>query len=376
MNRTAVVSGTTRPGCLQQGFSLVELLIAMTMGVVLIAGMLTVFSGNRRSSDLNSEMANMQENARFALNAMSMDARMGGFQGCPDINSAAARVMAQNAPAVGNIFATATTGSVVVNETTWSPPPPLTFALPITRTPIPGTHTLSLQYGGPEVEELAVPLVDENSSVEVASNPGNASVGDLMLISNCQFADLFRVTAIATSGVNTVFQHNAAANGNIVQSFTAPYGRNARDTPLVMRFHSEVYFVGDTGLTNDNGDRITALYRQSFPFNDNPVELVQGVENMRVRFGIRADSGQLRYMVPGAAAMNPGRVESIQIGLLMTSYDHIAAIDDEQTYILAGQAITPTNGVVDGTTHAQDKRFRLAFNTTIQVRNRRPRVTF
>ena len=360
----------------QTGFSLVELLVAMTLGVILIAGMLTVFSGNRRSSELNGEMANMQENARFAMNAMAKDARMGGYQGCPDINAAAARVMAQNAPAVGNIFASATTGSLVVNEAVWSPPPPPTFIMPVDNTPIPGTHVLTLQFGGPEVEPLIGALANQNAPVIVGGNPWGADVGDMMIISNCETADLFRITAMATNGANISIQHNASATGNVVQSFLAPYGRNARTVPLVMQFHSEVYFVGDTGLTNDNGDRITALYKQSLPYDGQPVELVQGVENMRIRFGVRANSGQLRYVAPGTPGLNPGRVESIQIGLLMTSYDHIASNDDEQTYVLAGQTITPTTGAVDGTNHAQDRRYRLAFNTTIQVRNRRPRETF
>ena len=45
----------------QHGVSLVELLIAMTLGLVLLAGMLTVFAGNRKSSELNTALSEIQE---------------------------------------------------------------------------------------------------------------------------------------------------------------------------------------------------------------------------------------------------------------------------------------------------------------------------
>jgi len=359
------------------GFSLVELLIAMTLGVILIAGMLTVFSGNRRSSELNAEMANMQENARFALNKMSQDVRMGGFQGCPDINSAAARVIAKNSPTRGgSIYRLATSGSIVNTPTNWSPLPPPTFLMPEEHPAIAGTHSLTLQYGDPTTVELDTPLSNQNAPIVIADNPWGAEVGDMMIISDCQQADLFRITGLAFDGSKTTLFHNATADGNVQQTLSLSYGQSKTGTPQVMPFRSEIYFIGDTGLVNEVGDKITALYQQSLPYTSQPTELVQGVENMRIKFGVRADSGQLSYKLPGDPGLDPGSVESVQIGLLMTSYDLITGQDDDQTYVLAGQQIPPTEGTTNGTNHGKDRRFRLAFNTTIQIRNRRSEITY
>jgi len=77
----------------QHGVSLVELLIAMTLGLVLLAGMLTVFAGNKQSSELNTALAQIQENARFALSRMSRDMRMAGYQGCLDPNQGTINVV-------------------------------------------------------------------------------------------------------------------------------------------------------------------------------------------------------------------------------------------------------------------------------------------
>ncbi|MBX2886174.1 MAG: prepilin-type N-terminal cleavage/methylation domain-containing protein, partial [Granulosicoccus sp.] len=67
-NRTRSGKSATRTIA---GFSMVELLVAMAIGLILISGMISVFGGNRRSSELNQAMSNMQESARFAIDAIS-----------------------------------------------------------------------------------------------------------------------------------------------------------------------------------------------------------------------------------------------------------------------------------------------------------------
>ena len=143
-----------------------------------------------------------------------------------------------------------------------------------------------------------------------------------------------------------------------------------------MRFASNVYFVADTGLVNRSGDAITALYQQSLPYNepDNPlIELVQGVENLRLSLGVENGVGQLRYVDPGDP-YDPAEVRAVRVGLLLSSWDRIAQQVDDTTYHLAGSPIPPatgTNGGDRGATHPGDGRHRLAFSTTVKVRNYR-----
>ena len=133
-------------------FSLVELLIAMTLGLILLAGMISVFAGNKRSSDLNSAMADIQENARFALDTLARDIRMAGFQGCVDINSGPANLLAATLP-TDDFHATATMGSIVAAGNLWDPSPPMGFD-PENHTALAGTHALTLQYGSPDTFPL------------------------------------------------------------------------------------------------------------------------------------------------------------------------------------------------------------------------------
>lgn len=370
------------------GFSLVELLIAMTLGLILLTGMLAVFSGNKRSSDLNTAMANIQENARFALSALSRDVRISGYQGCLDpvqgnvfVNSVDSPVLQEGWNTDGspqhNILLTSTTGAVVQNEALWSPALSGGFVPPVTNPAIPGTHVLSVQYGTQSDTALAGAITlagisNPSGPIITESNLG-FEAGDLAIIASCDSADLFTVSTAAPFNDGQILQHAAPLNTDGSLSYPS-YGdqRNLRLT-RVMHFRSQIYYIGDTGLTNESGDQIRALYQQSYPYNDPlnpPSELAQGVENMRLSFGMDTTDG-IRYVSADDPEYDPLNVASVQIGLIMTSWDRIAEQDDTNTYTVAGQAIPSSSTSVDGLTHAEDRRFRLVFNTTVKVRNRR-----
>ena len=67
---------------LNRGFSLVELLIAMALGLILTLGVLEVFLATKESFVLQQRSAAMQENARFLLSRMAQDIRQAGQLGC------------------------------------------------------------------------------------------------------------------------------------------------------------------------------------------------------------------------------------------------------------------------------------------------------
>lgn len=63
----------------QQGLTLVELLIAMGLGVFLLAGIVQVFVGSRASFEVIRAQSSMQESARFAMNFISQATRQAGY---------------------------------------------------------------------------------------------------------------------------------------------------------------------------------------------------------------------------------------------------------------------------------------------------------
>lgn len=63
----------------QKGLSLVELLIAMLLGLMLIAGALQMMLSSQQIYQATDTLSRIQENGRFALNFLSKDIRMAGY---------------------------------------------------------------------------------------------------------------------------------------------------------------------------------------------------------------------------------------------------------------------------------------------------------
>lgn len=71
------------PGMLTRisGFSLIELMVALLIGLFLIAGVFKAYVNGRASQDVVSEQVDMLDNARFALETISADIRQAGVFG-------------------------------------------------------------------------------------------------------------------------------------------------------------------------------------------------------------------------------------------------------------------------------------------------------
>ncbi|MGI0117280.1 PilW family protein [Zooshikella sp. RANM57] len=64
----------------QSGLSLIELMIALVLGLLLLAGVLQVFLGSSQTYRLTGDLARAQENGRFALDMLTRDIRMAGYR--------------------------------------------------------------------------------------------------------------------------------------------------------------------------------------------------------------------------------------------------------------------------------------------------------
>lgn len=66
----------------QRGFNLVELMIAITIGFVIVGAIGYLFIGSRQSFRTTDAISRIQENARYALQTMAHDVRIAGNPGC------------------------------------------------------------------------------------------------------------------------------------------------------------------------------------------------------------------------------------------------------------------------------------------------------
>lgn len=81
MNRStqATISAIGKPRA-ASGFSLIELMIAITLGILLSIGLVTLFGATGKTNRIQDAMAGLQENGRFAISRLNADLRMVGHQ--------------------------------------------------------------------------------------------------------------------------------------------------------------------------------------------------------------------------------------------------------------------------------------------------------
>lgn len=76
MNRTVREQLSYHRG--HRGFTIIEIMVAMVISLILLLGVINIFQASRTSYDMQSGMARLQENARFALDAMAYSLSMAG----------------------------------------------------------------------------------------------------------------------------------------------------------------------------------------------------------------------------------------------------------------------------------------------------------
>lgn len=70
----------SRPGfAIQSGYTLVEIMVALTLGLVVMLGVIQVFISTQQSARIQQAASRMQEDGRMAMALLSRYFRMGGY---------------------------------------------------------------------------------------------------------------------------------------------------------------------------------------------------------------------------------------------------------------------------------------------------------
>ena len=282
------------------GFTLVELLIGMVLGLVILGGVLNLFTQNNQTYDFVQGQSRLQENARFALNELTRRARMIGYMGC-------FRFIELDGPNFVNTLNSGANdyyyqldgGNLELHSVDVGLPAKLSTDL-ATTSPAGGTDVLVIR--GIDDGEFGVAGAMPNTSADIKLN-GNSgtSSGDVMLISDCQKAAIFQVsTANYQNGTNeTNLTHNTGGsvspgNATTPLSNTIPFDEDA----TVYNFSTNVFYVGPASFTNADGDTPNSLYQKTG--TDAPFELVSGITSFQVWAGedISGDGVADRFVRP------------------------------------------------------------------------------
>lgn len=348
----------------QKGFSLVELMVAMVLGLIVVGGTISIFSGTMQSTRLNQALAQMQSNTRFATALISNDLRMAGFSGCAS-NSAGDFIVTANTPPTNNFDNTAVHGAVV-NATDWSPGRPIGYDPPDgVGAPVEGTHVLMTQYALAPGNRLSDSMENRGADIDLVGANDELVKDKYAVISNCNNSELFSINNTEIS------QGDITINPALSLSQAYLYNSEYPESVRIMPFKSVMYYVGNTGRLNSSGDEIYSLYMQTFPYelaSNPPLEIVEGVEQLQLSFGVK-DGENYTFHSPDSATLEFSDAGLVKVGLLLTTNEKYGKSSVNRPYYLADNLVTVAGGS-SALTYADDKRIRMAHNLSVKIRNR------
>lgn len=329
------------------GFTLVEIMVAMAIGLVSILAVSAVLLSSSTIYRVSDNRARMQENARFGITEMERDVRMAGFMGCFNINMFPSRFtnLAKNPTHHENNYQLWVGGSEAGTE--WSPAldSKIGSGGPA---PVAGNDVLVVRLpAGPTVPVTAT-MPTTSSPIPVGGVEG-FKVDGLAVVSDCGYANVFVVTQ-TPADKKIVHAANKNTQASLTRIFSAAGG--ATVTPLT----TVTYYIGASsdGVT---GNR--SLWRQDHLAT--PEELADGVHQMQLEYGIDTDATPDGITNKFVTADNIGGkpVTAVKVSLLLRSPSDKIALR-AQTYTFDGRTGQS----------ASDRRLYKPFTTTIALRNR------
>jgi len=317
------VPRTLRPPRRLAGLSLVELMIAITLGLMIMAGLATIFANSSRTRAELEKNSRQIENGRFAMELLSSDLRLAGFYGELDTR------------------AVAPPGALIdpcsVVPTDWA----AAFQL----------HVQGYDNGAGVPVTCTLPNLRPGTDVLVVRRVAACEAG----VAGCPAvqvgAPYLQVSKCATEQAGTPYVFGLQG--------TAAYTLHLRDCATLAgerQYYVRIYYLSDD---NGAGVAIPTLKRRDFTgtgFVDTP--LVEGIEQMNIEYGIDTDGDGL----PDAYSANPTtyvcgtcsavsnwmNVMTARIYLLSRNIDPSVNFTDTKTYTLgvdaAGVPVTFTPG--------------------------------
>jgi type IV pilus assembly protein PilW len=304
---------------IQRGLSLVELMVAISIGLFLLLGLVTVFAtSNRAYLELNRSSQQI-ENGRFAVQILSDDVAMAGYYG--------RYYTSLTAPAA-----------------------------------LPDPCEKSNISSGLNNLRDATPLVIQGYNAP-ASSPITTCLAAGDHVANTDVLVIRRADAQETAvGLLNAAQVYIQTNADPLSNPVVALGTGAAAFPLtdrdstksrIRKYHVHIYYVAPcsvpagggtscTGANDDGGAPIPTLKRMELTLNAagtaldwRVVPLVEGIENFQVDYGLDADTDGVpdgTYTTDPGAVANWLNVVAVRISVLARNLEASSGYTDAKTY--------------------------------------------
>lgn len=311
------------------GFSLVELLLAMVVGLVIVGGVFSLHSATRKTQLSSEVQMDMVADARFAIDIIAYDLRHTGMWGAT--NNDGLIECRSTAPCTTGVSIPIAAAADCTAGWHYNLSRPIFATDGTVGNPYSGTCIGSGENYVTGTDVLEVRYADSNYEDPLTGTEKTLSIGQTYVRSNF-------------------------SSGRVFTGATAPALSSHESSPQTHNYalHAYAYYVSD--YTDSTGDGIPSLRRAALvngPKIQNQT-LVSGVADLQVQFGIDLDgvkdaNGNMSvdsYVDPGPGT-NWIDVYSAKIWLLMRSDKKQIGVNTAKSFSIAGGAAKTYGGQDD-----------------------------
>ncbi len=302
-----------------RGMTLVELMIALMLGLLVVGSASAIFLSNRQTYRATEGLGRVQENGRMAFELLSRDLREAGGNPCGNADRKEPLKIVNVLNANSNWWANWSDG--IIGYDTVMATPPANRA--------PGTDAVAVMSGD---NSSSVTVVSHNpTSAQFQLNTANHSLddADIAIVCDWRQASMFQVSN-AQPGINSNVVHNAGgavSPGNCSKGlgYANPPKCTVNGTPyqygansMVVRLHAVRWFVGTTPDGGRSLFRSTLINQTGVPQARDQL-IAEGVQNMQLQYLLEGGAG---YVDATAVLPNQWRdVTAVRVNLDMLSAD-------------------------------------------------------
>jgi type IV pilus assembly protein PilW len=278
----------------QRGFGLVEMMVALALGLLVVGGASVLFIATRQANGTTDNLGRMQESVRTSYDLMAREVREAGGTPC-DALLLMSDVL--NNAQGGAPTWWATWGEPLRGYAAGTAFPGAPFGAAVGER-VAGTAAVIVRYGAP-IDDLAVTAHDTAAtSFTVNRAAHGVAVDDLIMACNYRQGAVFKVSAVAAS----TFAHatSAAADGNCSPGLGLPtvcanpgttYEFSAGS--LIGRLNAAGWYIGNNGRPETGGRSLYRVTRLGVE------EVAEGVSAMELNYLV---AGGVDYVAPAAVA--------------------------------------------------------------------------
>lgn len=341
-----------------RGFSVVELMVAMAISLLLLTGVVSIFVSSKSSYETNERFSRIQENGRFALDAIIGDLRASGFVGCARQPTYLSTSLNSSGTLQWNFLAGPVTGFQATGANTWVPTMDASIASPSS-----GSDVVVARV--PMRERVSLPLTADMGSptatMQVAAGSSKGvRTGDIAMAYSCEAISVFQVSGYDSA--TGVISHDASAGSPGNANNTVNYTYRQAVTSVVP-VETVAYYIAPATRVTDAADPApagtTSLWRRRGM--NATEELVEGIEQIQVQYGVDTTGDVIVDEYRTANLVTDWNdVISVSVALLVRSLEQYGTETDQRSYTLLDTTVTAP----------ADRYLREVFTATASIRNR------